>query len=223
MGNVLAKFLGPTRKDALVVDMHRVVNKEGVEVRKKAILIRPPPPKPPPWKKQPSAREAALAEEKRRVADWSVFRKSELVAQLPFGTTVRLVGDVKETLGGEKFCRVEAGDVAGWAVLSGSEAVSDPDNEWGWRYEHYQNFIADTAVVVDVATATWTWRRGCEEDTVTDAPAKVLATPPNTNSSSDRAWCVSLLALLRLQAKVHFEKMNEPEEADAECGIYAAS
>ena len=71
--------------------MLRVTSKEGVEVRKKAIFILPPPPKPPPWKKQPTAREAALAEENRRVGDLGVFRRSELVAQLPFGTTVRVV------------------------------------------------------------------------------------------------------------------------------------
>ena len=140
--------------------MHRVINKEGVEVRKKAILILPPPPKPPPWKKQPTAREAALAEENRRVGDLGVFRRSELVAQLPFGTTVRIVGDLKQASSGEKFCRIEAGDVAGWAMHSGSEAVSDPDNDYGYRYEHFCNFAAVK-----------------EEDTVADAPAKVLTTP----------------------------------------------
>ena len=140
--------------------MHRVSNKEGVEVRTEAIRIRRPPPKPPPWKKQPSDREAALAEERRRVVDFGVFSKSELVAQLPFGTTVRLVGDVKRAESGEEFCRVEAGDVAGWAMFSGKDLVDDPDNEYGYSYEPFRNFDAVT-----------------EEDTVADAPAKVLTTP----------------------------------------------
>ena len=71
-----------------------------------------------------------------------------------------VVGDLKQASSGEKFCRVEAGDVAGWAMHSGSEAVSDPDNDYGYRNEHFCNFAAVK-----------------EEDTVADAPAKLLTTP----------------------------------------------
>ena len=109
--------------------MLRVINKEGVEVRAKAILIMPPEPKPPPWKKQPTARQAALAEEARRVLTW-VCSEGRTVAQLPFGTTVRLVGKIKRATSGEEFCRVEAGDVAGWAMFSGSDLVEDGQQLW---------------------------------------------------------------------------------------------
>ena len=91
------------------------------------------------------------------VADWGVFRKSELVAHLPFGTMVR-IGPAERACSGDEFCRVEAGDVAGWAVYSSSDIVDDADNSAGWRYEHYNNFKR-------------------EEDTAADAPVGLQTTP----------------------------------------------
>ena len=152
---------GPTLVfETLVFDMHRVINKDGIEVRTKAERKPPPQPKPAPWKNaQEHDRWAKneLARQQRRVVDLSVFWKSELVARLPVGTIVRLVGETKTSpFEGTVFCRVEAGDVAGWAVHSGTEAVSDADNEAGWRYARYSNFA-----------------KVSEEDAAADAPTKL--------------------------------------------------
>lgn len=94
--------------------MHRVNNKEGIDVRAKADLNR-----------------------------CSRARKSKLLAHLPCGTIVH-VGEqrVRCDDGGTILCRVEAGDVAGWAVYSHKVTYADADNEWGWRDRTENNFVA---------------------------------------------------------------------------------